>query len=148
QLLDQKVSLARQKSALVQLLDKPVEGKRVSIFNEAVHRRTPLLGLKFKNTTGVALMQGPLTVFDAGRYAGDARILDLQPGEERLLAFALDQAVEAKTFDRDGSGSRVTARMVANELEERYTLRGTHTYLFRNRSDADRLMVIEHPVDA
>jgi hypothetical protein len=145
-LLDQKLSLARQKSALVQILDKEVQGKRVSIFNESVHARAPLLGLKFKNTTGKPLTQGPLLVYEAGRYAGDARILDLQPGEERLLAFALDQGVEVKTFDRLSSGPRVTIRTLQGELNVQYTQRRTHTYLMRNRSQTDRLMMIEHPV--
>ena len=38
----------------------------------------------FKNTSGLHLMQGPITVFEGSNYAGDARILDLQPNEERL----------------------------------------------------------------
>jgi hypothetical protein len=147
-ILDQKLTLARQKSALVQILDKEVQGQRVSIFNEAVHNRAPLLGLKFKNTTGEPLMQGPLMVYDAGRYAGDARILDLQPDEERLLAFALDQAVEVKTTDGHAAGPKMTLRMLQNDLQVCYTLRKTHAYLMRNRSGADRRMVIEHPVQS
>ncbi len=143
--LNQKVSLARQKSALVQVLAKEVQGKRVSIFNEAVHARVPLLGMKFKNTTGQPLMQGPLLVYEADRYAGDARILDLQLGEERLLAFALDQGVEVKTSDRLSAGPRMTIRTVQNELQVEFTSRKTRTYLFRNRSKTDRLMVVEHP---
>jgi hypothetical protein len=144
-ILDQKVTLPRQKSALVQILDKEVKGKRVSIFNEAVHNRVPLLGLKFKNTTGQPLMQGPLMVYDDGRYAGDARILDLQPDEERLLAFALDQGVEVKTFDTLSAGLRVTLRTLQNDLQVQYTLRKTRSYVMRNRSSTDRQMVIEHP---
>jgi hypothetical protein len=144
-ILDQKVTLPRQKSALVQILDKEVNGKRVSIFNEAVHNRVPLLGLKFKNTTGQPLMQGPLMVYDDGRYAGDARILDLQPDEERLLAFALDQGVEVKTFDTLSAGPRVTLRTLQNDLQAQYTLRKTRSYVMRNRSSTDRQMVIEHP---
>jgi hypothetical protein len=144
---DQKMSLPRQKSALVQILNKEVQGKRVSIFNEAVHSRVPLLGLKFKNTTGKPLMQGPLMVYEAGRYAGDARILDLQPDEERLLAFAVDQGVEVKTFNRESTGPRLSVRRLQNELDVKYLLQKTRSYLFRNRSKTDRLMVIEHPAD-
>lgn len=144
-LLDQKVSLPRQKSALVQILDKEVQGKRVSIFNESVHSRVPLLGLKFKNTTGKPLAQGPLLVYEGNRYAGDARILDLQPDEERLLAFALDQAVEVKTSERLSAGPKVMLRTLQGELNVQFTLRKTRVYLMRNRSKEDRLMVIEHP---
>ena len=34
-------------------------------------------GLRLKNTTDLHLMQGPITVFDGGAYAGDARIEDI-----------------------------------------------------------------------
>jgi hypothetical protein len=69
---------------------KDVEGDRVSIYNERTQAKFPLLGLKFKNTSGMHLMQGPITVFEGSTYAGDARILDLQPNEERLLSYAID----------------------------------------------------------
>ncbi len=140
-----KLTLGRQKSALVPILDGEVQGKRVSVFNEAVHPRTPLVGLKFKNTTGKPLPQGPLTVYEAGGYSGDARVLALQPNEERLLAFALDQAVEVQTSSRQSTGPRLLLRRLNEELRVHYTLRKTQTYLLRNRSGTDRLMVIEHP---
>ena len=94
--IDHKVTLPRQKSALLPIVNEPVEGTRVSIFNESVQAKFPLLGLRFKNTTGQNLMQGPITVYEGGTYAGDARVMDLQPNEERLLSYAIDQGVEVK----------------------------------------------------
>ena len=49
-----------------------------------------------KNTSGVHLMQGPITVYEGSNYAGDARILDLQPNEERLLSYAVDLGTEVQ----------------------------------------------------
>src|SRR5262249_37297830 len=92
--LDRPVSLARQKSALLPIGGKDVEARRVSIYNERTQARFPLLGLRFKNTSGLHLMQGPITVFEGSRYAGDARVLDLQPGEERLISYAVDLGME------------------------------------------------------
>ena len=83
--IDRPVELARQKSSLLPIVNKDVEGKRVSIYNPGVHAKHPLLGLKFKNTTGMPLTQGPITVFEGSVYAGDTRVLDLQPDEERLV---------------------------------------------------------------
>ena len=39
-------------------------------------------------------MQGPITVFEGSNYAGDTRILDIQPNEERLLSYAVDLGTE------------------------------------------------------
>src|SRR5262249_30994760 len=68
--LAKPVSLARQKSALLPIVNKDVEGTRVSIYNERTQAKFPLLGLKFKNTSGLHLMQGPITVFEGSNYAG------------------------------------------------------------------------------
>src|SRR5207249_2639440 len=78
-IIDQKISVARQKSAMLPILNQTIEGSKVSIFNEAVHDKYPLLGIRFKNTSGKPLTQGPITVFDDGSYGGDTRILDIQP---------------------------------------------------------------------
>src|SRR5262249_59386801 len=88
--IDKPVSLARQKSALLPIVTKEVEASRTSIYNERVQPKFPLLGMRFKNTSGLHLMQGPITIFEGATYAGDAIIRDLQPDEERLLSYAVD----------------------------------------------------------
>ena len=92
--IDHPVSLARQKSALLPIVGKDIEGSRVSIYNPAVQAKHPLLGLKFKNTSGAHLSQGPVTVFEGSTYAGDARLLDTPPKDERIIAYAVDLATE------------------------------------------------------
>src|ERR1700746_1487076 len=95
--IDNPVSLARQRSAMLPIVNKDVEGSRVSIYNQTIHPKFPMLGLKFKNTSGLHLMQGPITVFEGASYAGDARIRDdLQPNEERLIAYAVDLGTEVE----------------------------------------------------
>ena len=79
---------------MLPIVGKDVEGKKVSIFNQNVQSKHPLLGLKFKNTSGAHLNQGPITVFEGSVYAGDTRILDVQPNEERLVSYAIDLGTE------------------------------------------------------
>jgi hypothetical protein len=144
--IDQKVSLPRQKSALLPLVNQEVAGARVSIYNPQVEAKFPLLGLKFKNTTGRPLTQGPVTVFEGGTYAGDARILDLQPNEERLLAYAVDQGMEVKAENGGGTDVLTAVRINKGVLAVTHKLRETKTYLVKNRSPQDRLLVVEQPV--
>jgi hypothetical protein len=146
--LDQRISLARQKSALLPILDQAMSGQKVSIFNEAVQSKYPLLGLRLKNTSGKPLTQGPITVYDEGTYAGDTRILDLQPNEERLLSYALDQGTEVKSAVKQTPSPEMHFRIGADKLTARYHLRETKTYTIRNRSPHDRLVVLEHPLRA
>ena len=114
--IDKPVTLPRQKSALLPIVNKDVEGTRVSIYNERTQAKFPLLGLKFKNTTGLHLMQGPITVFEGSNYAGDARILDLQPNEERLLSYAVDLGTEVNPVPSSDNGRLTMVKVVKGIL--------------------------------
>jgi hypothetical protein len=144
--IDKPVSLPRQKSALLPILGKDVEGSRVSIYNEAIQPKFALLGLKFKNTSGLHLMQGPLTVFEGSNYAGDARILDLQPNEERLLSYAVDLGTEVNPVPSSDNGRLTHLKLVKGILWTTIKVRETKTYTVKNRNDQERLVLIEHPV--
>jgi hypothetical protein len=143
--IDQKVTVPRQKSAMLPLMNEEVKGTRLSIFNEKVHGKHPMLGLRFKNTTGQPLMQGPVMVHEGGRYAGDARILDMQPNEERLLAYAVDLGTEVLGVDTQKPERIVSAKVVRGVLKSTCTLQKTKTYHIKNRSKQDRTVVVEHP---
>jgi hypothetical protein len=144
--IDQKVSLSRQKSAMLPILDQTIDGSKISIFNEETQAKYPLLGLRLKNTSGQPLTQGPITVYDNHTYAGDTRILDLQPNEERLLSYALDQSTEVKTDVKSTPSPDMTFRLGEPNLTARYKLRQTKTYSIKNRSIHDRTVILEHPI--
>jgi hypothetical protein len=144
--IDKPVSLARQKSALLPILNKDVEGTRVSIYNEKTQAKFPLLGLKFKNTSGLHLMQGPITVFDGSNYAGDARILDLQPNEERLISYAIDLGTEVNPVPSTDNGRLIQVKAVKGILHTTTKVRESKTYTIKNRNEQQRTLLIEHPV--
>jgi hypothetical protein len=144
--IDQKITLPRQKSAMLPILDQTVEGLKVSIYNEATNAKYPLLGMKLKNTSGQPLTQGPITVYDGGIFGGDTRILDVQPNEERLLSYALDQGTEVKTEIKSTPSPDMIFRIGSDTLSARYFVRQTKTYTIKNRSTHDRVMILEHPI--
>jgi hypothetical protein len=144
--LDQKISLPRQKSAMLPIIDRTIDGAKVSIFNENVHIKHPLLGLRVKNTSGQPLTQGPVTVYDDATYAGDTRILDLQPNEERLLSYALDLGTEVKTQTTSSPGPEMTFKIGQTTISSVYKQIETKTYLIKNRSTHERTLIVEHPI--
>jgi hypothetical protein len=145
-IVDQRISLSRQKSAMLPIVDQNIEGSKVSIFNEGVHAKFPLLGLRLKNTSGLPLTQGPITVYDNSTYAGDTRILDVQPNEERLLSYALDQGTEVKTEVKSSPSPEMTFRIGQAAMSALYKEREIKTYTIKNRSVHDRTLIIEHPI--
>jgi hypothetical protein len=146
--LDRPVSLARQKSALLPIVNKEVQGERVSIYNQATHAKFPLLGLKFKNTTGLHLNQGPVTVFEGASYAGDARVLDVQPNEERLISYAVDLGTEVEPVVENPRHTLTKVKVVKGILHTTTRVVESKTYKASNRSTTDRTLLIEHPFRA
>jgi hypothetical protein len=146
--LDNAVSLPRQKSALLPIINKDIEGSRVSIYNQSTHAKFPLLGLKFKNTTGLHLMQGPITVFEGSSYAGDARIQDLQPNEERLLSYAIDLGTEVDPVVENPKHTLTKVKVQKGVLCTTSRIVESKTYKIANRAEQDRTVLIEHPFRA
>jgi hypothetical protein len=143
--IEHPVNLARQKSAMLPIITKDIEGTKVSIYNQGTHAKFPLLGLKFKNTSGMNLMQGPITVFENNSYAGDSRILDLQPDEERLLSYAIDLGAEVEPINAANNGKLTKVKVNKGILYTTTLIHEAKTYKAKNRSQTDRLLIVEHP---
>jgi len=142
--IDHPVSLARQKSAMLPIVGKEIEGQRVSIYNVNVQKTHPLLGLKFKNTSGAHLNQGPITVFEGSVYAGDTRVLDVQPNEERLVSYAIDLGTEVDPQNTPGSQKITSVKAVRGIVTTHTKLTEEKKYRIINRSQTDRTLLIEH----
>jgi hypothetical protein len=143
--IDHPVTLSRQKSALLPIVGKDVEGTRLSIYNERVQTKHPLLGLRFKNTSGAHLNQGPVTVFEGSVYAGDTRVLDVQPNEERLLSYAIDLGTEVDPKAGPGAQKITSVKAVKGIVTTVTKVTDEKTYRVVNRSQTDRTLLIEHP---
>jgi hypothetical protein len=91
------------------------------------------------------LLQGPITVFDDSTYAGEAKIGDIQRGEERLLSYAVDLGTEVEPQAKRQPDRLVAVRVQRGVLYATNKVREEKTYVIRNRSEQDRVVLIEHP---
>ena len=142
------VSLPRQRSAMLPIVTDDIEVERVSIYNQGVLAKHPLNGARLKNTTGKHLLQGPVTVLDAHIYAGDARIDNLPPGQERLLSYAIDLQVRINATQHRQESLLQAGKLVKGVLHLTRKQVFTQEYVVENKADKDRLMIIEHPFRA
>ncbi len=142
------VNLPRQQSAMLPIVNDSVKGEKVSIYNPEVHGKHPLNGLKMTNSTDLHLMQGPITVFDGGEYAGDARIDDLQPGTERLISYALDLDTEVAPQRTDDVQQLVSVRIAKGTLLTSHKLTRTNEYAVKNSGSNAKKVLIEQPLNA
>jgi hypothetical protein len=142
--LKHPVDLARRRSAMLPIVNADVAAKKVSIYNQQVLAKHPLNGVRLNNTTGMKLMGGPITVFDAGSYAGDAQIDHLGDGDKRLLSYAIDLDVTVDPSvksDSDLLGVKIVRGVL--HVTRKYVYE--QLYTISNQASAARTMVIEHP---
>jgi hypothetical protein len=139
------ITLARQKSAMLPIINEHVGGSKVSIYNQTVQAKYPLNGFRLTNTTSLHLMQGPITVFDSGAYAGDARVEDIAPSQERLISYGMDLKVEVEP-QTSGKPTELTALKIRKgTLIATRKATEEHIYNVRNRDQKEKKVLIEHP---
>jgi hypothetical protein len=140
------VSLPRQRSAMIPVVTDAIDVERVSIYNQGVLANHPLNGALLKNTTGKHLLQGPVTVLDGNAYAGDARIDNLPPGQERLISYAIDLQVQINATNNRQDSTIQTGKIVKGVLQLTRKHVSGQDYLVENKGDHDKVVVIEHPL--
>lgn len=141
--IDAPVSIARQRSAMLLIINQTVDGRKVSIFNAAAHPKFPLHGFELINSSKLNLMQGPITVFDGGVYGGDAKLPDMKPGEKRLISYALDLGVEVTTEQKSAPDELIGLRIAKGTLYHRHRYVDARIYHIRNKDTQDRTLIVE-----
>jgi hypothetical protein len=139
------VNLPRQKSAMIPIVTENVEAERVTIYNASVLATNSLYGVRLKNTTHKSLLQGPLTILEKGGYAGDAQIDNVPAGQERLLSYGVDLQMLVNSTKNSQTSAVQTAKIVKGLLYIDRKLVSTQEYLAENKSDKEKMLVVEHP---
>ena len=142
------VSIARNSSAMLPIVNESVQGEKVSIYNEGQHAKHPLHGLRLKNSTDLHLMQGPITLFDDGAYAGDAQIQDLPPKSERLIAYAMDLNTEVAPSAPQQTTQLVSVRLTKGTAIITNKHSRSRTYTVKNSGKKTKKVLIEYPLEA
>lgn len=141
------VSIERQRSAMLPIINQATGARRVSIYNRTDGGQHPMRGVDLTNTTGLQFLPGPVSVFDGAVYAGDAQIGHVSADDSRLLSYAVD--LETAVLLKDESSVNVQRlRIVNGVLEQTQQYRRTVTYEFTSKDGKrGRSLVIEHPRD-
>jgi hypothetical protein len=142
------VSIKRGHSAMLPIVTSKLNAKKLSIYNPATHVKYPLNGIELTNTSGLNLMQGPITIFDANTYAGDAKLPDLRPDEKRLLSYALDLGVEVNVESLPTVEEIVSLKIAKGVLWHRHRYLDSRPYKITNKGDEEKSVIIEQPTTA
>jgi hypothetical protein len=144
--IEQPVTVRKDRSALIPILQTKMEGERVSLFNEAMRRDRPMTGIRLKNTSKLTLEGGALTVLDGDAYAGEALIERLKPEEQRFISYGLDLGTLVTTKFKSERRPVFLVRARNGVFETHYYLSETKTYTVINQTEKERVLYIEHPL--
>ena len=142
------VTIQRQRSAMLPIVGEKVEAEKVAIYDERVMAKHPLAGLRLVNSTKLNLMQGPITVYDGGAYAGDARVEDMAPGSERLLSYAVDLDVEIAPRAVVKPEEIVSVRVEKGTLIASRKLAREKKFDVKNSGDKAVKVLVEYPLES
>ncbi|HYO99497.1 MAG TPA: hypothetical protein VER76_04860, partial [Pyrinomonadaceae bacterium] len=142
----QPVTVRRDRSALIPILQARMEGARVSIYNEAVRRERPMSGMLLKNTSTLTLEDGAMTVIDGNAYAGEALMERLKPAEQRLISFALDLGTLVNVRVMADRAPAFLVRIINGVFQAHYHQLDKKIYTIANQTEHTRVLYVEHPV--
>ncbi len=143
--IDHPVTIERQRSAMIPIINAGVEGRRVSIFSAGDGSDHPLRGLEFSNSSGAQLIPGPIAVYDGGTYAGDAVIGHVPEGDKRLVSYAVDLSVDVDQAS-DASRQVRKVKIAKGLLVTTFASETSKTFTFTNKdTKRSRTIVLEHP---
>jgi hypothetical protein len=144
--LKEPISIARNQSAMVPIVQSPIAAEKVSVWNDRASPARLQRALWLNNTTGVTLDGGSFNVLEQDTFAGEGIFDNIRPNERRLVSYAVDLALNASSRG-SVEGQQVTrVRVNKGVLIQESELRETKTYTFRNEDTTPRTVIVEHPV--
>jgi len=145
--LTDRVTIRRNQSALVPILQAAVAAERISLWNDAMGAR-PRRAVWLSNTSKLTLDAGSLSIVDGGAFAGEGLIEPVGPGERRLVSYAADLGVQVNGRAGDSPGRVVRLRIAKGVVTQDSEERQRRTYTIRNSDREARVVVVEHPARA
>jgi regulator of replication initiation timing len=143
--VDHPVTVHRNQSALVPILQRPFEGRRVLLYNRATREKNPMACLELTNTTGLTLEGGPVTVMEADTYVGEAMLDTMKPEDKRFVPYAVELSCTVSVDDRSENGPVFRSVVSGGKLTaELYHLRHTK-YVVHNKAKRPATLFLEHP---
>lgn len=140
----QKITIGKNQSALVPILQARIDAEKVSLWNEGSKEIRRALWIT--NSSGLTLDSGTFNILDGDTFAGEGLIESVHPGERRLISYAAEPALriamDRETSEKPATHVRIAKGIMVLTREQR----DNRKYTLHNSDTTPRQVVIEHPV--
>ncbi len=145
--IDQPISIKRNSSALIPIVQSALEGETASLYNAKTLRQNPMNAVYLTNSTGLTLEGGPITVIENGTYSGEAMTARIKPNEKRFITYAVDLGCRVETKTEEENQAAYQSEILNGEFRVHYKQSKTTKYILTNVSSRLKTIFIEHPID-
>jgi hypothetical protein len=146
--LKQKITIGKNQSALVPILQAPIEAEKVTLldYGQGGQAQVPLRAIWLKNTSGQILDSGSFNIIEGATFAGEGVLDSIHPDERRLLSYAADTAIHAKREDEDTDKPYSHVMIAKGVMVLTRERRQKSKFDIRNADKSIRTVVLELPV--
>lgn len=137
------VTVKMGESAMLPFLQQKVGARKLLIYSENMGLH-PMNAAEVSNSTGKTLDGGPITVYDAGAYAGEALVETLKAGDKRLIGYGVDLGMRISTKWDSSANVVREIHLRRGTLTTRNAVQETKTYTIKNVDAQAKTLVIEH----
>jgi hypothetical protein len=141
--LTDPVTIPRNGSALVPILQTKIQSERVTLWSPSESR--PLRALWITNSSDLTLDRGSFSIVESGAFGGEGLLETVHPGEKRLLSYAADQAVRVSVDHRNDSRRITTIAVSKGVLRATSAEVAEVEYLVHNAAPEGRMVIVEQP---
>jgi hypothetical protein len=141
-----RVTAKNGESILLPFLQQKLPVRKLLIYSDR-SSENPRNAVEITNASGKTLDGGPITVYDAGGYAGEALIETTKDGVKRMISYAVDQGTRVTTNFESGAKFIRTLKARRGIVTTRSAVEVTTTYTADNSDNKDKLLLIEHSID-
>ena len=141
--LSQPVTLHKNESALVPILQANVEAERVTLWNG--NGGEPLRALWLTNSSNLMLDRGSFSIFENGSFAGEGLLDSIHAGDKRLLSYGVDPAVRVSPCEVQNARHLAHITLAKGVLTRSVSEIDDRTYTVSNSGSAARTVIVEQP---
>jgi hypothetical protein len=142
--IKQKITIGKNQSALVPILQAHIEAEKVTLWNP---ESAPLLALWVKNSSGQVLDAGSFNVLEGDTFAGEGVLETIHPDERRLLSYAGDAAVHVKYSADESEPPFRRVRLAKGIMLMTREERKLNKFTIRDADTSPRQVIVEYPAE-
>jgi hypothetical protein len=141
------VTVRKDESAMMPFLQQKISARKLIVYSDS-SKPNPFNAAELTNSTGKTLDGGPITVYDAGTYAGEALVETIKNSDKRFISYGVDLGTRISTNldSRNDAVRELHARngvLIAKAAQVQ-----KKTYTVHNVDARAKTLIVEHPVRA